>query len=133
MLLISGRILPSSEIKYKLSDIDQHDIIEGVQIDRWWLNKFFLKVHKIRTWAIVLASQHKPDDQQICLTRDFTQRILQVMSKYGVRFNSSPIEKYDAAILQTILARMNELKMLGCEVIIYILDQVDDEVYNAIK
>ncbi|CAF4180995.1 unnamed protein product, partial [Rotaria sordida] len=122
MLLISGRILPSPEIKYKLSDIDQYDIIEGVQI-----------VHEIRTWAIVLVSQHKPDDQQICLTRNFSQRILQVMSKYGVRFNSVPIEKYDAAILQTILNRMNELKMLGCEVIIYILDQVGDEMYNAIK
>ncbi|CAF4800502.1 unnamed protein product [Rotaria sp. Silwood1] len=133
MLLIPGRILPLPEIKYKLSDIDQHDIIEGVQIGRWWLNKFFKKVREIRTWAIVLVSQHKPDDQQICLTRDFTQRILQVMSKYGVRFNSSPIEKYDAAILQTIVARMNELKMLECEVIIYILDQVGDEMYNAIK
>jgi hypothetical protein len=39
------------------------------------------------------------------------------MSKYGIRFNSSPIEKSDAAVPQTILARMNELKMQGCEVI----------------
>ncbi|CAM4828389.1 unnamed protein product [Rotaria magnacalcarata] len=113
MLRIPGRILPSPEIKYKLSDINQHDIIEGVQIGRW--------------------CQHKPDDQQICLTRDFTQRILQVMSKHGVQFNSSPIEKYDAAILPTMLARMNELKMLRCEVIIDILDQVGDEMYNAVK
>ncbi|CAF2155870.1 unnamed protein product [Rotaria magnacalcarata] len=85
MLRIPGRILPSPEIKYKLSDINQHDIIEGV------------------------------------------------MSKHGVQFNSSPIEKYDAAILPTMLARMNELKMLRCEVIIDILDQVGDEMYNAVK
>jgi hypothetical protein len=39
------------------------------------------------------------------------------MSKYGIRFNSPPIEKSDAAVPQTILARMNELKMQGCEVI----------------
>jgi hypothetical protein len=61
MLLIPGRILPLPEIKYKLSDIDQHSIIEGVQIGRWWLNKFFKKVREIRTWAIVLVSQHKSD------------------------------------------------------------------------
>ncbi len=55
------------------------------------------------------------------------------MSKYGVRFNSSPIEKYDAAVLPTILARMNELNMLRCKVIIYILDRVDCEMYDEIK
>ncbi len=55
------------------------------------------------------------------------------MSKYGIRFNSDPIEKSDAALPQTILARMNELKMQGCEVIIYILNQVGDDIYHAIK
>ena len=55
------------------------------------------------------------------------------MSKYGLRFNSEPIEKSDAAVPQTILARMNELKMQGCEVIIYILNQVGDDIYHAIK
>ena len=55
------------------------------------------------------------------------------MSKYGIKFNSEPIEKSDAAVPQTILARMNELKMQGCEVIIYILNQVGDDIYHAIK
>jgi hypothetical protein len=55
------------------------------------------------------------------------------MSKYGIQFNSDPIEKSDAAVPQTILARMNELKMQGCEVIIYILNQVGDDIYHAIK
>jgi hypothetical protein len=55
------------------------------------------------------------------------------MSKYGIRFNSAAIEKSDAAIPDLILARMNELKMLGCEVIIYILNQVGDDIYHAIK
>jgi hypothetical protein len=82
MLLIPGRILPLPEIKYKLSDNDQHSIIEGVQIGRWWLNKFFKKVREIRTWAIVLVSQHKSDDQRICLTRAFIQRILQVLIEF---------------------------------------------------
>lgn len=44
MLLIHGRILPLPEIKYKMSDIDQHTTIEGVKIGRWWLNKFFNRV-----------------------------------------------------------------------------------------
>jgi hypothetical protein len=43
------------------------------------------------------------------------------------------IEKSDAVVLQTILSRMNELKMQGCEVIIYILNQVGDDIYHAIK
>ncbi len=55
------------------------------------------------------------------------------MSKYGIRFSSSAIEKSDAAVPDTILARMNELKILGCEVIIYILNQVGDDIYHAIK
>ena len=55
------------------------------------------------------------------------------MSKYGIQFNSAPIEKSDAAVPQTILARMNELKIQGCEVIIYILNQVGDDIYHAIK
>ncbi|CAF3074354.1 unnamed protein product, partial [Rotaria sp. Silwood2] len=55
------------------------------------------------------------------------------MSKYGIRFNSSPIEKFDAAVPQTILARMNELKMQEYKVIIYILDQVGDDIYHLIK
>ena len=55
------------------------------------------------------------------------------MSKYGVRFHSAAIEKSDAAVPDTILARMNELKMLGCEVIIYILNQVGDDIYHVIK
>jgi hypothetical protein len=55
------------------------------------------------------------------------------MSKYGIRFSSAAIEKSDAAVPDIILARMNELKMLGCEVIIYILNQVGDDIYHAIK
>lgn len=55
------------------------------------------------------------------------------MAKYGIQFNSGPIEKSDAAIPDIILARMNEMKMEGCEVIIYILNQVGDDIYHAIK
>jgi hypothetical protein len=55
------------------------------------------------------------------------------MSKYGIKFTSPPIEKSDAAVPHTILARMNELKIQGCEVVIYILNQVGDDIYHAIK
>ena len=54
------------------------------------------------------------------------------MSKYGIHFNSDPIDKSDAAVTQTILARMNQLKIEGCEVIIYILNQFEDDIYHAI-
>ncbi|CAF2553733.1 unnamed protein product [Rotaria sp. Silwood2] len=55
------------------------------------------------------------------------------MSKYGIQFNSASIEKSDAAVLQTILARLNDLKMQGYEVIVYILNQVDDDIYHTIQ
>ena len=55
------------------------------------------------------------------------------MAKYGIRSNSSPIEKVDASVPQTILARMSKLKMLGCEVIICILNRVGDDIYHTIK
>ncbi|CAF4145322.1 unnamed protein product, partial [Rotaria sordida] len=73
------------------------------------------------------------DNRQIDLTRDFVQKIRQAMSKYAIQFNSSPIEKSDVAVPQTILAHINELKMQGCEVIIYILNQVDNDIYDVIK
>lgn len=133
MMLLPARILPAPEIKYKSSRGDQGDAIERVQIGKWWLNNRFNKAREIRTWAVVLVSQREPDNRQIRLARDFADRIPQAMSKYGLRFNSKPIEKSDAAVPQTILARMNELKMQGCEVIIYILNQVGDDIYHAIK
>ncbi|CAF3707984.1 unnamed protein product [Rotaria sordida] len=133
MIMLNARILPSPEIKYKSAHGDQRDAIERVQIGKWWLNNRFNKAREIRTWAVVLVSQREPDNRQIRLARDFAQKIPQAMSKYGIRFNSSPIEKSDAAVPQTILARMNELKMQGCEVIIYILNQVGDDIYHAIK
>lgn len=133
MMLLPARVLPAPEIKYKSSRGDQGDAIERVQIGKWWLNNRFNKAREIRTWAVVLVSQREPDNRQIRLARDFADRIPQAMSKYGLRFNSKPIEKSDAAVPQTILARMNELKMQGCEVIIYILNQVGDDIYHAIK
>ena len=133
MMLLPARILPAPETKYKSSRGDQGDAIERVQIGKWWLNNRFNKAREIRTWALVLVSQREPDNRQIRLARDFADRIPQAMSKYGLRFNSKPIEKSDAAVPQTILARMNELKMQGCEVIIYILNQVGDDIYHAIK
>ncbi|CAF4082019.1 unnamed protein product, partial [Rotaria sp. Silwood2] len=133
MVMLRARILPPPEIKYKSAHGDQREVVERVQIGKWWLNNRFNKAREIRAWAVILVSQREPDNRQIRLARDFASKIPQAMSKYGIRFNSSPIEKSDAAVPQTILARMNELKMHGCEVIIYILNQVGDDIYHAIK
>ncbi|CAF1131852.1 unnamed protein product [Rotaria sordida] len=104
MIMLPARILSLPEIKYKSSQDDQHDVVERVQNGKWWLNNRFNKACEIH-----------------------------VMSKYGIRFNSKPIEKSDAAVPQIILARMHELKIQGCEIIIYILNQVGDDIYHAIK
>lgn len=79
MLMIPGRVLPPPEIKYKSSQgSDQRDIVERVQIGKWWLNNRFNKTREIRKWAVVLVSQREPDNQQIRLARDFADRIPQV-------------------------------------------------------
>ena len=78
MLMVPARILPSPEIKYKSSRGDQGEVIERVQIGKWWLNNRFNKTREIRTWAVVLVSQREPDNRQIRLARDFASRIPQV-------------------------------------------------------
>ncbi|CAF3792637.1 unnamed protein product [Rotaria socialis] len=133
MLKIPARVLTPPDIKYKSTKDDQRDIIEKVQIGKWYLNNQFNKTREIRIWALVLVSQKEPDARQVGLARDFASKIPKAMSRYGVRFNSAAIEKSDAAVPDTILARMNELKMLGCEVIIYILNQVGEDIYHVIK
>ncbi|CAF0840758.1 unnamed protein product [Adineta ricciae] len=133
MLTITGRLLTPPEIKYKSPHDDSRDVIERVSIGKWYLNNYFNKTREIRSWALVLVSQRAPDERQVGLAKDFATKLPQAMSKYGIRLNSSAIEKSDAASPDTILARMNELKTLGCEVIIYILNQVGDDIYHAIK
>jgi eukaryotic translation initiation factor 2C len=133
MMTIPARILLPPDIKYKSAQGDERDVIERVQIGKWYLNNRFNKPKEIKTWALILVSQKEPDTRQVGLARDFASKIPQAMSKYGIRFNSAAIEKSDAAVPDIILARMNELKMLGCEVIIYILNQVGDDIYHAIK
>jgi hypothetical protein len=55
------------------------------------------------------------------------------MSKYGIQFDSASIEKSDPAIPQAILVRINNLEIQRYEVIIYILNQIDDDIYHAIQ
>jgi eukaryotic translation initiation factor 2C len=84
MLLVPARILPSPEIKYKSSRGDQGDVVERVQIGKWWLNNRFNKAREIRTWAVVLVSQREPDNRQIRLASDFASKIPQVRRFYFI-------------------------------------------------
>ncbi len=78
MLMIPGRILTPPEIKYKSPQDDERDIIERVQIGKWYLNNRFNKPREIRTWALVLVSQKEPDTRQVGLARDFASKVPQV-------------------------------------------------------
>ncbi|UJR24794.1 hypothetical protein I4U23_006169 [Adineta vaga] len=133
MLMIHARILTPPEIKYKSTEGNDRDIIERVNIGKWYLNNHFNKTREIRSWALILVSQKEPDARQVNVAREFASKIPQAMSKYGIRFSSPAIENSDPAIPDTILSRMNHLKVLGCEVIIYILNQVGDDIYHVIK
>ncbi|CAF1053357.1 unnamed protein product [Rotaria sordida] len=134
MVMLPARILSRAEIKYKsLNDGSYGDVIESIQIGKWCLNNRFNKTYEIRTWAVVFVSSHKPDSQQIDLTRKFAQRISEAMSKYDIRFNSSPIEKSIAAVPKTIILHMKELRKQKCKVIFYILYKTGDCIYHLMK
>ena len=79
MLMVSGRVLSPPDIRYKASHGEQKEVVERVQIGKWWLNNRFNKAREIRTWAVVLVSQREPDNQQIRLAREFADRIPQVI------------------------------------------------------
>jgi len=78
MLVIPARILTPPEIKYKSSQGDDRDVIERVQIGKWYLNNRFNKPREIRAWALVLVSQKEPDARQVGLARDFASKVPQV-------------------------------------------------------
>ncbi|CAF0892371.1 unnamed protein product [Rotaria sp. Silwood1] len=83
MLMLPARVLSPPKIKNKLSYDDQDvDVIERVEIGKWWLNNRFNKTHEICTWAVVFISPHEPDNRKICLQRDFANRILQVLTEF---------------------------------------------------
>ena len=78
MILINSRVLTPPEIKYKSSQGDDRDVIERVQIGKWYLNNRLNKAREIRSWALVLVSQKEPDSRQVGLARDFASKIPQV-------------------------------------------------------
>jgi eukaryotic translation initiation factor 2C len=78
MITIPARILLPPDIKYKSSQGDDRDVIERVQIGKWYLNNRFNKAREIRTWALILVSQKEPDTRQVGLARDFASKIPQV-------------------------------------------------------
>ena len=78
MLTIPARILSPPDIQYKSAQGDQRDVIERVQIGKWYLNNHFNKAREIRAWALVLVSQREPDTQQVTIARDFASKIPQV-------------------------------------------------------
>lgn len=55
------------------------------------------------------------------------------MSKYGIRFNSPHIEKFNIAEPERILICLNQLKMQQCKVIFYILNETGGCIYHLIK
>ena len=71
------------EIKYKSIHGDQRDVIERVQVGKWYLNNHLNKAREIRTWALVLVSQKEPDTRQVALARDFASKIPQVRKTFN--------------------------------------------------
>ena len=78
MIHIPARVLTPPDIKYKSKEKDDRDVIERVQVGKWYLNNHLVKPKEIKTWALVLVSQKEPDSRQVGLARDFAGKIPQV-------------------------------------------------------
>ncbi len=57
----------------------------------------------------------------------------QVIERFGIYFEPNPIMKSDPAIPQKIHDRLQELKDANCEVVLFILNGVGEDIYKTIK
>ena len=58
---------------------------------------------------------------------------LQTIGQYGIHFQSEPIMHSDRADPNILHDRLQELKSNQCEVVLFILNNVNEEIYKSIK
>ncbi|CAF1109966.1 unnamed protein product [Didymodactylos carnosus] len=132
MIIIPGRILPPPEIWYK-SNRDNSDVIERVSIGKWNLRNRLHTTREIKKWACVLVSSREPSNREIDVASQFAARFPEIIGRFGIYFSSAPIQKSDPAVPNIILRRLEELKQEKCEVVLFILNGVGEDIYKCIK
>ena len=56
-----------------------------------------------------------------------------MIERFGIYFEHNPIMKSDPAVPQKIHDRLQELKDLHCEVVLFILNGVGEDIYKTVK
>jgi len=133
MINIPARIIFPPEIKYRSGRDGHSDVVERINIGKWNLRNLFMTERTINQWACVLISSQRPSPQQMSIAGQFVDEFGSKINQYGIYFVNQPMMYTERAESQQIESRMEYLKGMNCEVVVFILHCVSEEVYKLIK
>ncbi|CAF2623092.1 unnamed protein product [Rotaria sp. Silwood2] len=133
MLIVEGRLIAPPEIKYISGRDGQSEVVERINIGKWNIRNRFQKTRHINTWACVMVSAQRPNQYQLSIAQQFVEHFPYVIERFGIYFEPNPIMKSDPAIPQKIHDRLQELKDANCEVVLFILNGVGEDIYKTVK
>ncbi|UJR37628.1 hypothetical protein I4U23_030325 [Adineta vaga] len=133
MLIVQGRLIDPPDIKY-ISGRDGHsEVVERINIGKWNIRNRFQKPRNINNWACVMISAQRPNQYQLSIAQQFVEHFPYVIERFGIYFEPNPIMKSDPADPQKIHDRLQELKNANCEVVLFILNGVGEDIYKTVK
>ncbi|CAF1938445.1 unnamed protein product [Rotaria magnacalcarata] len=133
MLIVQGRLIAPPEIKYISGRDGRSEVVERINIGKWNIRNRFQKTRHIKRWACVMVSTQKPNQYQLSIAQQFVEHFPHVIERFGFCFEPNPIMKSDPAVPQKIHDRLQELKEANCEVVLFILNGVGEDIYKTIK
>ncbi|CAF1148681.1 unnamed protein product [Rotaria sordida] len=133
MLIVEGRLIAPPEIKYISGHDGQSEVVERINIGKWNIRNRFQKTRHIDTWACIMVSAQRPNQYQLSIAQQFVKHFPYVIERFGIYFEPNPIMRSDPAIPQKIHDRLQELKGSNCEVVLFILNGVGEDIYKTIK
>ncbi|CAF3625397.1 unnamed protein product [Adineta steineri] len=133
MLTVQGRLIAPPEIKYLSGRDGQSEVVERISIGKWNIRNRFQKTRNINIWACVMVSAQQPNQHQLSIAQQFVEHFPYVIERFGINFEPNPIMKSDPAVPQKIHDRLQELKDANCEVVLFILNGVGEDIYKTIK
>ncbi|CAF0781179.1 unnamed protein product [Rotaria sp. Silwood1] len=133
MLIVEGRLIAPPEIKYISGRDGQSEVVERINIGKWNIRNRFQKTRHINTWACVMVSAQRPDQYQLSIAQQFVEHFPYVIERFGIYFEPNPIMRSDPAVPEKIHNRLQELKDANCEVVLFILNGVGEDIYKTVK
>ena len=100
---------------------------------RWNLQNRSQVIRDIDRWACVFVSAQPPNQQEVAIAGQFIEQFPQVIGQYGIHFRSRPLMFSERAHPEAIYYRLEQLKQEHCEVVLFILHGVGEDIYKSIK